>query len=200
MDTYMNKCHPWVQTRNNPRHFSPSLSPQTSPAAGFIPHTALLHTDFYHCFTLMGPRSFQSQDCCAVPKALEQGAQELKLSRDMGCPSHRHLPLLFFFPGHCCCILAPGTGWALELPHLADVPDTSPQTLPTPWIRRVCFCGLSRAEIRTNPETLTGPHTLNSASLPAATQIWLSQETKGFQPVQTQPLKTGSKSSNLLIY
>lgn len=70
MDTYMNKWHPWVQTRNNPKHFSPSLSPHTSPAAGFIPHTASLHADFYRCFTAMGPRSFQSQDCCAVPKAL----------------------------------------------------------------------------------------------------------------------------------
>lgn len=38
-DTYMNKWDPWVQTRNNPKHFSPPLSLRVPPLQQVSYHT-----------------------------------------------------------------------------------------------------------------------------------------------------------------
>lgn len=200
MDTYMNKWHPWVQTRNNPKYFSPSLSPHTSPAAGFIPHTHRCAQISISVSPQWAPGAFRAriavlfQRHCGTGSSGAETEQGLGVALSLAAASPSHFP--WTLPLHPC----PREGLSPRAAPSCDVPDTSPQPLPTPWSWRVCFCDLSSEERRINPETLTGPHTLNSLSLPVATQIWLSQETKGFQVVQAQPLKTCSKSSNLPIY
>lgn len=130
MDTYTNKWHPWIQTRNNPKHFSPSLSPHTSPAAGFIPHThSIAAHRFLSEFHHNGPQELSEPGLlCCSKGTVEQGVQELKLSRAWGVPlTGTCLPSSFslVIVVASFCILAPGKGCALGLPHFADVADTS---------------------------------------------------------------------------
>lgn len=197
MDTYMNKWHPWVQTRNNPKNFSPS-SPHTSPAAGFIPHTTSLNADFYRCFTATSSRSIQSQGCCADSKALWN-----REFRSWNWPRTGDIPLT----GTCLPSLFP---WSLLL-HLCPGERLSPGAAPSCWCTwhqppalahlldlKGLLLSFVRCRDKNKPWNSNRTSHFELCFPPCSNQIWLSQETKGFQVVQAQPLKTCSKSSNLL--